>query len=35
MNIYDATKILGLSGDITPESTKTAYRNACKNITQT
>ncbi|MAE51587.1 MAG: molecular chaperone DnaJ [Micavibrio sp.] len=30
MNIKDAAKILGLSGDITPELAKTAYRAACK-----
>ena len=30
MNIYDAAKILGLDGDITPEQTKEAYREACK-----
>jgi len=30
MNIYDAAKILGLSGDITPEQIKAAYREACK-----
>jgi hypothetical protein len=30
MNIYDAAKILGLSGTITPETSKTAYREACK-----
>jgi len=30
MNIYDAAKILGLSGEITPEQSKAAYRDACK-----
>ncbi len=30
MNIYDAAKILGIFGEITPEKTKTAYRAACK-----
>lgn len=30
MNIYDATKILGLSGDLNPEIIKQAYRAACK-----
>ena len=30
MNIYDAAKILGLSGNITPSDIKTAYREACK-----
>ena len=30
MNIYDAAKILGLTGEITPQDTKTAYREACK-----
>lgn len=30
MNIYDAAKILGLSGNITPQTAKTAYRKACK-----
>ena len=29
MKISDACQILGLSGDITPELTKTAYRKAC------
>lgn len=30
MNKYDACKILGLSGSINPELTKTKYRTACK-----
>jgi hypothetical protein len=30
MNIYDAAKILGLTGSITPEDIKRAYREACK-----
>lgn len=30
MNIYDAARVLGLSGTITPEEVKTAYRQACK-----
>lgn len=30
MNIYDAAKILRLSGHIDPTQTKTAYRAACK-----
>lgn len=30
MNIYDAAKILGLSGEVTPEQSKAAYREACK-----
>lgn len=30
MNKYDACKILGLSGSITPELTKKMYRHACK-----
>ena len=30
MNIYDAAKILSLTGEITPEMAKKAYRNACK-----
>lgn len=30
MNIYDAAKILGLTGAITPEASKSAYREACK-----
>lgn len=30
MNIYDAAKILGLSGRIDPATTKKAYREACK-----
>ena len=30
MHIYDAAKILGLSGDVTPEIIKTAYREASK-----
>jgi hypothetical protein len=30
MNIYDAAKILGLSGALTPQETKAAYRVACK-----
>lgn len=30
MNINDAAKILGLSGEITPGQTKIAYREACK-----
>lgn len=30
MNIYDAAKILGVFGEITPEQTKAAYRTACK-----
>lgn len=30
MNIYDAAKILGLSGDVTPQEAKTAYRASCK-----
>lgn len=30
MNIYDAAKILALCGEITPEATKAAYREACK-----
>ena len=30
MNIYDAVSILGLSGDITPEQVKTAFRLAAK-----
>ena len=30
MNIYDAAKILGLSGNLNPQDTKTAYRAACK-----
>jgi len=30
MNIYDAAKILGLSGDLTPADIKTAYRTACR-----
>jgi len=30
MNKYDAAKILGLSGEITPEQAKSAYREACK-----
>ena len=30
MNIYDAAKVLNLSGEITPETVKQAYRAACK-----
>jgi len=30
MNIYDAAKILGLSGNLKPQDTKAAYRVACK-----
>jgi curved DNA-binding protein CbpA len=30
MTIYDAAKVLGLSGTITPQDIKTAYREACK-----
>jgi len=30
MNIYDAAKILGLSGSLKPQETKTAYRAAYK-----
>ncbi len=30
MNIYDAAKILGLSGNLTPQDIKTAYREASK-----
>ena len=30
MNIYDAAKILSLSGSVTPELIKTAFREACK-----
>jgi len=30
MNIYDASKILSLSGEITPDIVKMAYRQACK-----
>ena len=30
MNIYDAAKILSLSGEIKPEQVKIAFRNACK-----
>ena len=30
MNIYDAAKILGLSGEVTPEDVKAAYRSACR-----
>lgn len=30
LNIYDAAKVLGLTGNITPEITKKAYREACK-----
>ncbi len=30
MTPFDAAKILGLSGNITPEIAKDAYRNACK-----
>lgn len=30
MHIYDAAKILGLSGEVTPEVIKIAYRNASK-----
>jgi hypothetical protein len=30
MNIYDAAKILGLSGEVTPELAKAAYHAACK-----
>jgi len=30
MNIYDAAKILGLSGALNPKDTKTAYYAACK-----
>ena len=30
MNIYDAAKILGLSGEINIQDTKSAYRAACK-----
>ncbi len=30
MNIYDAAKILGLTGNLNPEDTKAAYRAACK-----
>ncbi|MET1414392.1 J domain-containing protein [Roseibium sp. HPY-6] len=30
MNIYDASKILGLSGDVTPDQFKAAYRAACR-----
>ena len=30
MNVYDAAKILGLSGEVTPEQVKAAYRQACK-----
>ena len=30
MNIYDAARILGLTGAITPEESKAAYRAACK-----
>lgn len=30
MNIYDAAKILSLSGDVTPEIVKKAYVEACK-----
>ncbi|MEE8262976.1 MAG: J domain-containing protein [Gammaproteobacteria bacterium] len=32
MNIYDAAKVLGIAGDITPEIVKTAYRAACKRF---
>ena len=30
MNIYDAAKILGLTGTLNPQDTKTAYHAACK-----
>lgn len=30
MNIYDAAKILGLAGATNPQTTKQAYRTACK-----
>jgi DnaJ-class molecular chaperone len=30
MNIYDAAKILGLSGEVTPDIIRTAYLAACK-----
>lgn len=30
MNIYDAAKILGLTGTLNPQNTKTAYHAACK-----
>lgn len=30
MNIHDAAKILGVSGDVAPEQTKAAYVAACK-----
>jgi len=30
MNIYDAAKILGLTGNLNPEDTKAAYHAACK-----
>lgn len=30
MNIYDAAKILGLSGNLKPQDTKATYRSACK-----
>ncbi len=30
MNIYDAAKILGLSGELRPDETKKAYKTACK-----
>lgn len=30
MNIYDAARILGLTGKLNPEDTKAAYREACK-----
>ena len=30
MNIYDAAKVLSLSGEINPETVKQAYRAACK-----
>lgn len=30
MHIYDAAKILGLEGTLTPEETKKAYHRACK-----
>lgn len=30
MNIYDAARILGLTGNLEPEATKSAYKEACK-----
>lgn len=32
MNQYDALKVLGLSGEVTPEQIKVAYKKACSKF---